>query len=240
MSTSSLLEKSEAYLHVHLATPGSEAEPDAPGPFITISRESGAGGSMFARALAESLPRAGEASWTVYGSNLIAEMLRAHHLSPRLARFLPEDRVNELDASLGELIGLHPNLWTLINETNDLVRQLAGAGHAILVGRGANFATQGFPGGINVRLVGSAGFRAANTARWLSLSPAAAATHNALRDAARRRYVRSVFDADIADPAAYDLVFNVERMSLETMVGVVSHLVNQKIARRDLSHLPPA
>jgi cytidylate kinase len=233
MSTFSSIERAQSYLTVHLTHAGPPGEGQPVGPFLTISRESGTGGSRLAQALARRLPReAGTRPWAVYSGNLIEEMLRTNNLPTQLARFLPEDRIHQFDASVGEFVGLHPNLWELVGKTNELIRQLARAGNAILLGRGANFATRDILHGVHVRLVASARFRAAATGRWLSLTPDAAASHNAMRDAARRRYVRSNFEANIDDPAAYHAMLNVERIPLEAMVEIIAGLVeNEQSAR---------
>ena len=114
-------------------------------PFVTVSREAGSGGSSFARILVRKLnaEAAGGVFWRVFEGDVTARMLRENRLPVRIARFLPEQRVPELSATIGELIGLHPNLWSLVQKTNETMRQLAAVGHVILVGRGANFATAG-------------------------------------------------------------------------------------------------
>jgi cytidylate kinase len=228
MNEFSAIERAESYLTVHLAHAGHVGTPHSAGPFVTISRESGTGGSALGHALARRLSQAQgerESPWAVYSGNLIEEMLRANNLPRHLARFLPEDRIGEIDAAVGEIVGLHPNLWDLVTKTNDLIRHLARAGNGILLGRGANFATAHLSSGVHVRIVAPEGHRAANTARWLSIGREDAKKHNALRDAARRRYVRATFAADIAEPSAYDVVLNAERIPFDAMVTVIACLV---------------
>jgi cytidylate kinase len=221
-----VFEKAESYLNIQLTHSGPGGIPSPVGPFVTISRQSGTGGTALAHVLAERLPRVEtDTPWTVYSANLIEEMLRSNDLPVQLARFLPEDRISEVDSSLGEIVGLHPNLWNLVAKSNDLIRELARAGHAIVLGRGANFATAKIPHGVHVRLVAPPTHRAACTARWLSIALDDAARHNARRDAARQRYVRATFDADVADPAAYDLVLNVAQVPLETAVDIIAGFV---------------
>ena len=188
-----------SYLNIHLthAGPGVHAHPL--GPFVTLSRESGLGGTAFAGMLAPRLPPGNDHPWSVYSSNLIDEMLCTNRLPAHLARFLPEDRVSEFNATIGEVVGLHPNLWMLVSKTNEMIRRIARGGHAILLGRGANFATADLPGGVHVRLV----------------------AREAHRDAARRRYVKANFSANIADPTAYDYVINLERVPLEAAVEII-------------------
>jgi cytidylate kinase len=225
MNTLPIFQKTEAYINVHATHTGPGGAPHAIGPFITISRESGTDGTALARALATRLPSDGERPWEVYSGNLIEEMLRTNNLPPHLARFLPEDRVSEVDASVGEVVGLHPNLWMLVAKTNELIRRLARGGHAILLGRGANFATLDLPQGVHVRLVASSGYRDSHAARLLSIDVAKASVRNAGRDAARQRYVRATFNANIADPTAYDLVINVAQVPFTLMVDLIANCV---------------
>lgn len=231
MNTLPSLEKAGAYLNVHLTHTGPGGQATPVGPFITISRESGCGGSVLAQALAARLPRGDEGRpWTVYSANLIEEMLKSNHLPPNLARFLPEDRISEIDASTGELVGLHPNLWSLVQKTNELIRHLARQGCAILLGRGAAFATAGIEHGLHVRLVAPAAERARYTSRRLAMDASTAATFNSRRDGARERYVRATFNADINDPYAYDLVINSARMPTDAIIETIAGFV--RIHRR--------
>ncbi|HEY8994297.1 MAG TPA: cytidylate kinase-like family protein [Lacunisphaera sp.] len=194
----------------------------SPAPFITISRESCAGGSGLAEILLQKLAGDG---WTGFGGNVINQMLAANHLPAQMARFLPEDSVPEVNATIGEMVGLHPSLWELMQKANQTIRQLAKGGHVILVGRGANFATAGLAGGIHVRLIAPVDQRARYFAQRFNVSEAAALAHNAKCDAARRRYVKVHFNAEVADPAAYDLVINTGHVPLtEAADMVITHL----------------
>src|SRR5690606_18833299 len=137
------LDQARSYLDVQLTRPadpgGVHRHPS--GPFITLSRETGAGSSEFARELLAILNLGrgpDEALWTLFDRNLVESLLTDLELSPQLARFLPEDHVPELEASVGEMAGLHPNLWQLTRRSNGMMRELARRGHAIIVGRGAN------------------------------------------------------------------------------------------------------
>jgi len=231
MNTHPGLETAGAYLHVQMGSTGTPWAGKTEGPFITISRESGAGGSSLARALALHLNihAPADAPWTVYTGNLIEEMLQNHHLSPHLARFLPEDKISEIAASVGELVGLHPNLWDLVQKTNELMRRLARSGRAILVGRGANFATHGIDRGVHLRLVGPVDHRARHMAQLYQMDEANACVHNAKRDLARERYVRTHFDANIKDPTAYDFVIDTSRVHLSEAAEIVATLVDNRL-----------
>lgn len=224
------LDKARAYLasqNLH-----NELRPREPseGPYVTISRESGTGAPAFAQALAARLAADDPAGqiWSIFGSNLIEAVLQEHQLSPRLAAFLPEGRVPELRALIGEIVGLHPNLWDLVQKTNRLIRQLADHGRVILIGRGAAFATKGIRNGLHLRLIAPDDFRARHTAQRLGLSDEAAAAHNQKLDASRRSYVKANFDAEGPDPKAYDLVINVAEIPPSEAVEMVVPLIHAR------------
>ncbi len=225
MNTPPLVEKAETYLNLQLTHLGHVTAPDSAPPFVTLCRESGCGGLAIAGLLARELPAPADRSWTVYSRNLIERMLATNDLLPYVARYLPEDRVSEVDASVGEIVGLHPNLWTLVRKANELMRDLARGGYAILLGRGANFATAGLTNGIHVRLVAPRSFRAARMAERRGISPREAAEYNAARDAARQRYTRANFGADATAPDAYDVVINVAQLPVSGVVRMIAELV---------------
>ncbi|PTY08355.1 hypothetical protein DB347_01875 [Opitutaceae bacterium EW11] len=200
------------------------------GPFITVSREAGSGGSSFARLLARKLnSESGDGTlWRVYEGNLIAKMLEDNRLPRRLARYLPEQRIPEVAAIIGELVGLHPNLWNLVQKTNETMRRLAAGGHVILVGRGANFATAGMDNATHIRLVAPAEHRARYLAQQYNISEKQARALNAKCDAARRSYVRANFGSSVSDPCAYDLVINTAATPLPEAARLVgAHLRRQ-------------
>ena len=197
-----------------------------PAPFITISRECCSGGSTLAQILARKLSGATVGgTWSIFGGNIINQMLQSHHLPEDLARFLPEDRVPEVSATIGEIVGRHPSLWDLVQKTNHTMRQLAREGQVIFVGRGANSVTTGVPGGVHVRLVAPVSYRAKYYSHRFSVPLDEAVKHNAKCDAARRRYVSTHFSADVADPSAYDLVINTAHVPLEEAAEmIIAHL----------------
>jgi hypothetical protein len=231
---SSVLIRSGAYLMAdhHVSAPESDRTPAT--AFVTVSREAGSGGASFGRLLARVLNTDGAngATWTVFEGNILAQMLRSNHLPTRFARFLPEDRVPEVNAAVGELVGLHPSLWLLVEKINETMRQLARRGNVILVGRGANFATRDLPHGVHIRLVAPPAHRARYLQQMYNIPHQEAVQANAKCDVARRRYVKSHFDADVADPSLYDFVINTAKIPFSQATRLVAaHLRKQTAAR---------
>ncbi len=224
------IDKARSYLDIHLARPFAE-RPTTTGPFITISRESGTGGSLLAEEVTRRLNRllhVDQPAWTIFNRDLVSRMLEDNHLSTSFARFLPEDKVSEIESSVGEIIGLHPSIWTMVHQTNSLMRRLATLGHAVVVGRGANFATIGSARGLHLRLVAASDQRARRTAQIRSLSYEQALAFNRKTDHARRDYVRSFFEADIDDPASYDLVVNMNHFTTASAADLVVAVLHSR------------
>jgi cytidylate kinase len=232
MDNSLLFLSASSYLNAEWRGSRSPWSYQPPAAFVTISREAGSGGSSLARLLARKFnAEAPEAvAWHVYEDNLTPRMLKSNHLPTRIARFLPEGRVSGIQASIGELVGLHPNLSVLVQKTNETMCELARAGHVILVGRGANFATAGISHGVHVRLIASKEARAKYLSQRQGISEGEAMVYNARCDRARHGYVAAYFNADDGDPSAYDLVINTARVTLAEAAAVIVAEVRAKIS----------
>jgi len=230
METHPSIDKAKAYFDLQLSRPPGERHV-AVGPFVTISRESGTGGGALGEEIARRLNHmlsVDEPTWTIFDRNLVTRMLEDNHLSASLARYLPENKVSEIESSVGEIIGLHPSIWTMVHQTNSLMRRLAAMGNAILVGRGANIVTAGSPHGLHLRLIAPTEQRGRRTANIMGLSHEQALAFNRKADHARRDYVRSFFNTEIDDPSTYDLVVNMEFFTTDTAADLVVSVLRSR------------
>ena len=228
MNTTPSFENAASYLNLKIIRPHHENAPSQPRPFITISREAGAGATTLAQSLLPALNKAlrpRDQPWEIYDGNLVEAMLCQRHYPSHLSRYLPEDSTSEIDASIGEILGLHPNLWELIQKTNEVIHQIAAQGHCILIDRGANYATNDLPQGFHLRLIASPEDRAQRMMSKLELSYKEALHRNVRVDACRSRYVRDSFDASVNDPTAYDLIANTSRTPLDQLSTMLVSLV---------------
>jgi cytidylate kinase len=202
-------------------------------PFITLGRETGAGATTTGLALVPLLDQAFKEQgqgWVFLDKNLLAHALATHNLPERLVQHLPEDKVSEIKAVVGELVGLHPSLWELEHKVAEAILQLANVGRVVIAGRAAYLITQSLPGGFHVKLVASADVRIERMMRLLNCDAGAATAHIRKTDRARRRFVRTRFERDPDDPHLYDLVINTDRMS----PGAVAHLILEGLRNRML------
>ena len=235
MITHPYLEHGLTILHTRLGQPNQSRPTEVPQgirPFITLSRETGAGATTIGQLLVPLLDRklGGEGNhWVLLDKDLLTHALTHHRLPERLAAFLPEDSISETKAVIGELVGLHPSLWALEHKIAEAVLQLAHVGHVIFAGRAANLITRGVPGGLHIRLVAPLEVRAERIARLLNCTAAAALTHLERNDFARRRYVRTHFQQDIDNPCLYDLVINTARFSPDATARLVVEALHDRL-----------
>jgi hypothetical protein len=199
---------------------------------ITISREVGAGGRTIAEMLGQRLTDAektpGASPWIVFDSSLAKQVLEDHKLPPNLERFMTEDaRLLPVEAIVEELLGLHPSGWTLVQHTTQTILRLAGLGHSILVGRGANVITARLPNVLHVRLVAPLAKRVRHAVNYYHLSEVEAAKLVREQDNARRRYVRRYFNSEIDDPSLYDVTLNTGRLGFAHTAEIIAHLALQ-------------
>lgn len=198
---------------------------------ITISREAGAGATSVATRLAGILEKRrehGGAPWTVFDQNLVEKVLQDHNLPARIRRFMPEDATPVVTAAVEEMLGLHPSAWTLQQHTVDTIYRLALLGNVILIGRGSNLITARMPHVIHVRLVAPREIRVQRFCEDRGLPVQEADKLVEKLDSARRRYVKSHFNANVADPLGYDLVVNTGKIDYDRAAEVIA------------SALPPA
>src|SRR5687768_12494457 len=151
--------------------------PHAPLPFVTISRQAGAGGRTLARLLVDRLNQidAGNTAWAAWDRELVERVAAEEHVPQSVIDDLEERRagswLNELFAglSLREDPAARDRV-ELNRRMAGIIRAVARAGRAVLVGHGSVFATEDIPGGIHVRLVAPREHRVTQLAKARSLS----------------------------------------------------------------------
>jgi cytidylate kinase len=178
----------------HAAT----AKPSSRLPFITISRQAGAGGRSIAQKLADRLNELepGELKWTVWDGELVERVAAEHCVPVSKIQALEDQRPNWLETALSGLTlgatGDNPDHMHVYHSVVATICSLAEMGRVVIVGRGAVRVTREIPGGLHLRLVAPLEHRIAETAasRNLSRHEAAAwvAEVDRNRDAFYKRY----------------------------------------------------
>ncbi len=212
--------------HTEAAIPADEHQPLR--LTVAISAQTGSGALEIADQLAEYLTtraRTHQLPWRVLGKTLMAEVLKDHHLPPRLAKFLPEDANNTVNEVLDELLGLHPPSSVIAQQSIETVLNLARAGNIILVGWGVNAITHKLPNVFHVRVVGSMDRRVARIRAREHLTQKEALAFLQRSDRARARYVKKHFQRQVSDLMLYDLIVNTDRISDAEAVRIIADAV---------------
>jgi len=219
----------KAYIASQFQTQDDEFAVEQRLPFVTISRKAGAGGITIGEKLCEYLRQhdknAKTCPWTVFDKNLVEQVIKDHNLPEKVARFMSEDKMNEVEDILEELFRIHPSKWTLVHKTTQTILHLAEMGHVILVGRGANVITRKLTYGFHVRLVGSISNRIEYMMEKFHLSEKQAIHVIKKRDQGRENYLKKYFGKDIDDPLLYDLVINTDHISCENAAQFIGEAV---------------
>jgi cytidylate kinase len=197
-------------------------------PFVTLSRQAGAGAETVAHLLAEKLNAglpADAQPWTVFDKNLIAKVLEDADLPQEIAKHVREDKDTTVQAIVGELLGLHPSMWTIFHHTSDTILKLARLGRCIIVGRGAEIITARLKSGTHIRLVAPENIRLAHLEKHFGLDAKAAAKYLHEHDEGRRRYVKTNFDQDIESPLLYHATLNTGLLDFASAADLVAGMV---------------
>ncbi len=185
------------------------------GPYVTISRQSGSGGSSIARRLAEKL------GWKVLDRELVEQLARELELDPHRLELMDETRTNWLRDTIYNLLDsrlvLQDSYVTLLGRVMALA---AHKGQVIFVGRAGNLVLPR-DDGLRVRIVAPRSWRIRCVADRENLGETAAAERVATLDAARSDFVRRHFKVDVDDPAAFDMVLDAAALGEDGVVTLV-------------------
>ena len=204
-------------------------------PFITISRQAGAGGHTLARNILRAQERLlpGEfcEDWEVFDQKLCALIAQDEKLGFSFDALVAEEYRSEISQFLQELILQKATRYNLYKRIFQVVRMLGVLGKCIIVGRAGMCVCADLPRGVHVRLVSSPETRLRNMTSLLETGEDEARKAIRVQDKDRHRLVHDFFGKDIDDPMLYDLVLNMDRMTSEEAAELVVRAMMQKMAR---------
>lgn len=196
----------------------------AEGPWVSISRQSGVGADEVGRELASRL------HWSFYDRELLTAIADRIELPAAFLERFDEQSVGALDDLIVRpgVPGDPGQLRYLIGLTA-VIRQIGRRGHAVIVGRGANWILDP-QHGVRVRLIASLDQRIAEMARRRGIDESAAARLVRAIDRERRDYIEQVFGQQVDDPLGYDALINVSSLGRPAVVAAIEAAVRTKIA----------
>ncbi|HMP77381.1 MAG TPA: cytidylate kinase-like family protein [Kiritimatiellia bacterium] len=208
-------------------------------PFVTISREAGAGGRTLAAEIVRKLealrPGAFAEDWEVFDDQLCALIAEDEKLGVSFDQLLTEEYRSEVNEVVTELIAQRAKRYEVFKRVFGIVRMLGTLGKCVVVGRAGMCVTADMPLGVHIRLVAPEPVRLKRMMKLLRLGAAEAARKMKAQDEDRQRLVRDFFGKNVDDPLLYDAVFNTDRLAIPEIADAVARLVLQRMDRYERS-----
>lgn len=228
----------ERYLKAQIAAHHAPTPPGmpngAPHPFVTISRQAGAGGYRLADELLVVFAQQDDqdifGGWQVFDQKLCEIVASDPGFSKSLDSLMSEEYRHPTADIVHSVLRSSLDQDYVMGRVFRVVRALASIGKAIIVGRGGAQVTAGMSPGVRMRLIADADARVEGVMAHYGLDRKQARTHAKKLDASRARLIKAHFDADIDDPTQYDIVWNTTTASTEDIAHAVVALVRHRVS----------
>jgi cytidylate kinase len=212
------LELEERHRHQEAA----ESLPELVHPYLTISRDAGAGASELAQQVGQLL------GWQVLDRELLDYMAKQYQVPKAMVSWVDETTSSWLVDTFGKW--LDRRLVTVseyLMHLGQIVLLAAQSQSTIFVGRGAQFFLPR-DAGLVIRLVAPLEQQLNRVMQREGMDKTQARRYLEQTDRTRRAFIRENFHCDVTDPNLYDLVLNLEYLSLEE----ASELIVSQCERR--------
>jgi len=198
------------------------------GPFIVISRETGAGGSAIARLVGEKL------GWDVLDHEIIDYMANKYATPRDFVEFIDERRASWIqDVFTTWIEGQNFTQTTYLHRLIRLLLLAAHHGKVVIVGRGARFILP-HDDGLSVRILAPLEFRIEQVILQQGLSVQDARKFVKDTDRKRQEFTKTHFHHKWADPHMYDLVINVEKLVREDAANLIVDAAQSWMKKSDI------
>ena len=207
-------------------------------PCITISRQFGALGSALGTALAKEL------GFTSWDQELVHAISQSSGMDEQVLTSVDEQTRNAIDLFIdGLLRGRTYSGGEYLSQLGRLIQTISAHGSAVIVGRGGQFLLSPSDA-LHVRAVSPIGPRIRGIARRRGISEGAAKDIIEKGEKERQAFIAKHYGKDVTDPTAYDLIVNVESMTIAQAVQVIKSAYKQRFGdmapkRVEAASLPP-
>lgn len=214
--------------HVHTIS-DHPATQSSQSPFVTISREAGAGGRTLMRRLVDRLNQLdpatqGQQPWAGFDRELVEKVAKDHKMHQSLVELLGEQCHSWLYDVFAGLSSqtTESQVYRRVAET---VRGLALGGRVVIVGRGSAFVTQNIPLGIHIQVVAPFEHRAEHMARVLDTDMKHAAMEVRRIDQNRASFYKRYWPDTPLSPSVFTVTLNSAAISEEKMAEAILPLI---------------
>ena len=179
--------------------------------WITFSRKMGTRGSEVAKRVASEL------GYRFYDTKAI------HEMAQDLGLLGSVRAIDEKAPPVWQRL-FSPRPMVYLERLYSVIYELAKQGDAVFLGRGSHLLLRDFPCALHVRVTASPE-TCLRTVMTQGLNREAAARAIQRTDAERSAFVKFAFGVDWEDPTRYDLVLNMDKLSVKLAVSTVLHVV---------------
>lgn len=197
-------------------------------PFITISRQSGAGGRALAAELLEVMAESDLEvfhDWQIFDQKMCETLLHDDRLASSMQSLLDEHYHNQIGEFVLGLFSHKPSQDAGLVRFSEAVRKVVHLGKVIMITNSAFQAAKGLGGGLHVRLVAPEEVRVQRMARMLDQSEDEVRETVHERDRERKRMLRNHFQVDGDNPLLYDALWNTARVPLRAIAEAIAAMV---------------
>lgn len=157
----------------------------------------------------------------LFDRELIQEVAESAHMRTTVVETLDEKGISSLEDMVSAVTN-ERHLWSY-EYLHHLMRVIGTIGkhsRAVILGRGANFILPREEI-FRVRIIAPLEMRLQNVVKELSISLEEAKQLSIKTDSDRKAFIRKYFNAEIEDPQYYDLVINMESISVDAAVASI-------------------
>jgi len=201
-------------------------------PFVTISRQAGAGGHLLSYViLSEFLKFKGTElfeGWHVFDKDLCEVVAKDPQLQGSMEVLVAEKYRSEFREFIESLFTGQSRQYLLYKTTFKVVRMLAMIGKVVIVGRGSALVTADLLQGVHIRLVAPKTSRVAWMMKRFKLGKEAAVKAIDKQDSDRRKLIKLFFHRDIENPLLYDAVWNTGKVPLEVVTRATIDMIRER------------
>lgn len=205
-------------------------------PFVTISREAGAGGHALARDILWEMENHAQTNelfqgWDLFDQTVCALVMQDPEISASLASFdslISEEYRSETQQILYDMMTGRSQQYSTYKRIFEIVRILATLGKAIIIGRGGVCVTHNIPHGIHIRLIASDESRIRSIMKEQNLDRHEAEKAMKKKDKEREHLIKDFFNKDINDPLLFDATLNIDKQSLPELAALIVQMIKLK------------
>ena len=184
------------------------------GPYVTISRETGAGGSEIAQLVGKRL------GWDVLDREIVEHLESEYGSREHLVELVDERHLTWLEDMISAWTPGGMNADAYFHRLHRLILVAAAHGNVVIVGRGARFMLPP-ERGLSVRILAPLEFRTEQLLLQHGISATEARTKALETDRQREAFVKEHFRQQASDPHQYDLVISLEKIGQQAAANLI-------------------